>query len=56
MRLALYVGLAGFALRIEGVELEIEVMLGRFSGVDGATELLLGWLIHGHYPRDYLPD
>ena len=33
VRLALYVGLAGLALGVEGIELEIEVMLGRFSGV-----------------------
>jgi len=34
MLLALDVGLAGLALGIERVEFEIEIMLGRFAGVD----------------------
>ena len=38
MRLALDIGLAGLALGIERVELEIEIMLGRFAGVDRAAE------------------
>jgi hypothetical protein len=48
MGLALDVGLAG----IERVEREVEVMLGRFAGVDGAAEdLSLGGL-HGCAPSD----
>ena len=34
MRLALDIGLAGFALRIERVELEVEIMLARLAGID----------------------
>ena len=34
MRLALDIGLAGLALGVEGVELKVEVMLGRIPGVD----------------------
>ena len=37
MRLALDVGLAGLALGIERVEFEIEIVLGRFAGVDRAA-------------------
>ena len=37
MRLALDIGLAGLALGVERVELEVEVMLGRLAGVDGAA-------------------
>jgi hypothetical protein len=37
MGLALYLGLTGFSLRIQRVEHELEVMLGRFSGKDRAT-------------------
>src|ERR1700730_9064481 len=37
MRLALDIGLAGFPLGIERVEFEIEIMLGRFAGVDRAA-------------------
>src|SRR3984893_16004182 len=37
MRLALDIGLAGFALGVEGVEGEIEIMLGRFARVDRAA-------------------
>jgi hypothetical protein len=38
MRLALDIGLAGLALGIERVEFEIEIVLGRFAGVDRAAE------------------
>src|SRR5262249_47216790 len=34
MRLALDIGLAGLALGIERVELEVEIMLARFAGID----------------------
>jgi hypothetical protein len=34
MGLALDIGLAGFALGIEGVEGEIKIVLGGFAGVD----------------------
>ena len=37
MRLALDIGLAGFALGVEGVEGEIEIMLGRFARIDRAA-------------------
>ncbi len=37
MRLALDVSLAGFALRVERVEGEVEIMLGRFARVDRAA-------------------
>ena len=37
MGLALYIGLAGFPLRIERVELKIKVMLGGFAGIDRAA-------------------
>src|SRR4029077_12106754 len=37
MRLALDIGLAGLALGIERVEGEIEIVLGRFAGVDRAA-------------------
>jgi hypothetical protein len=45
--LALDVGLAGLALGIEGVELEVEIMLGGFAGVDRAAENLS----RGHHRR-----
>ena len=37
MGLALDIGLAGLALGIERVEGEVEIMLGRFAGVDRAA-------------------
>ena len=49
VRLALDVGLAGLALRVERVEGEVEVMLGRLAGVDGAA-LRLGALCLGRLP------
>src|SRR5215470_12890380 len=36
--LALDIGLAGFALGIERVEFEVEIMLGRFARVDRAAK------------------
>src|SRR3984893_8651827 len=54
--LALDIGLAGFALGVEGVEGKIEIMLGRFARIDGAMLRLwgdrfhtasLGWLAGG---------
>ena len=47
MGLALDIGLAGLPLGIERVELKIEIMLGRFAGVDRTAEQLLGLV----YPR-----
>ncbi len=44
--LALHIGLAGLALRIERVESEVEVMLGRFAGVDGAALRLRRGRLH----------
>src|SRR5450756_1962565 len=45
MGLALDVGLAGLALGIERVELEVEIMLGRLAGVDrAAKDLSFDWL------------
>ena len=46
MGLALDIGLAGLPLGIEGVELEVEIMLGRFAGVDRAAENLAFGLLH----------
>jgi hypothetical protein len=37
MRLALDIGLAGLVLGIERVEFEVEIVLGRFAGVDRAA-------------------
>src|SRR6202035_40699 len=47
MRLALDIGLAGFPLGIERVEFEIEVVLGRFAGVDRAALGLGNDRLHG---------
>src|SRR5580704_4492829 len=52
MRLTLDVGLAGFALGVQRVELQVKVMVGGFPGVDRAAEELLGGLIHGKAPCD----
>ena len=40
MGLALDVGLGGLALRVEGVEVLLQPMLGRDPGVDGAAQTL----------------
>src|ERR1700689_1820427 len=42
VRLALDVGLAGFALGVQRVELQVEVIIGGFPGVDRAAKKLLG--------------
>src|SRR5438067_9475058 len=47
MGLALDVGLAGFPLRVERVEFEVEVMLGRLAGIDRAAQHL-AFGRHGH--------
>jgi len=47
MRLALDIGLAGLALGIERVEFEIEIVLGRFAGVDRAALGLGNDGLHG---------
>src|SRR6202023_3975674 len=47
MRLALDIGLAGFPLGIERVEFEIEVVFGRFAGVDRAALGLGNDRLHG---------
>ena len=47
MRLALDIGLAGFALGIERVEFEVEIMLGRFAGVDRAALGFWNDRLHG---------
>jgi hypothetical protein len=55
--LARDIGLAGFALRIERVELLLEALLRRFAGVDGAAEFcarrgaVLARLSHWSSPR-----
>src|SRR3954451_7174478 len=50
--LALDGGLAGLSLGIEGVEGEIEVMLGGFAGVDrAALDLWRRAFLHGPAPR-----
>src|ERR1700734_3345703 len=49
MRLTFYVGLAGLALGIKRIELKIEIMIGRFSGVDSAAQQFFGRLIHGRH-------
>src|SRR2546423_13712967 len=47
MRLALDISLAGLALGIERVEFEIEIVLGRFAGVDRAALGLGSNRFHG---------
>src|SRR3984893_4096541 len=47
MRLALDIGLAGLPLGIERVEFEIEIVLGRFAGVDRAALGLGNDRLHG---------
>jgi hypothetical protein len=49
MGLALDIGLAGLALGVERIELEVEIMLGRFARVDGAAEQL-SWRVRCHPP------
>ena len=45
------IGLAGFALGVEGVEGEIEIMLGGFAGVDGAALGLWDRRLHAAPPH-----
>src|SRR5271157_3619426 len=47
MRLALDIGFTGFALGVERVEGQIEIMLGRFARVDRAALALWRDLFHG---------
>ena len=54
--LALYIGLTGLPLGIQGIELQVQVMLGGFAGIDGAADDLLGrhqdaFLAGPAYPR-----
>jgi len=37
MGLALYVGLTSLPLGVQGIEFQVQVMVGRFTGVDGAA-------------------
>jgi hypothetical protein len=45
--LALDVGLAGLTLGVERIELEVEVMVGRFPGIDRRAKALLNRRAHG---------
>jgi hypothetical protein len=49
VRLALDIGFTSLSLRVEGIELEVEIMFGRFAGVDRAAENFLGRL-RLHWP------
>ena len=51
MRLALDIGLAGFALRVERVEGEVEIVLGRFARVDRAALRFWDGLLHPRSPE-----
>src|SRR5271165_582858 len=55
VRLALDIGLTSLALGVEGIELEVQIMLGGFSRVDRAAEKLLARLIHGLNPSGCRP-
>src|SRR5258706_12265764 len=46
MRLTLYICLAGLALGIERIELEVEVMLRRFPGINRAARELFDRCVH----------
>ncbi len=46
--LTLDIGLAGLPLGVEGIEFEVEIMLGRLARVDGAAEL--SWRVRRHRP------
>jgi hypothetical protein len=49
--LALDIGLARLSLRVERIEFEVEIMFGRFAGVDRAAERFLGRLrLHWPFP------
>ena len=45
MCLALDIGLAGFALSVERIELEVKIVLGRFPGIHRAAEKLAHWFL-----------
>ena len=49
--LTLYICLAGLPLRVEGIELLIEPVLGRFAGIDGAAQRSLRLSRHGRRLR-----
>src|SRR5205807_10493952 len=53
MGLTLYVSLTGLPLGVQGIELQVQVMLGRFTGVDGAAGQLGGG-IHGRASPAFL--
>jgi hypothetical protein len=38
MRLALDIGLTGLPLGIQGVELQVQIVLGGYAGIDGAAD------------------
>ena len=38
MHLALYISLTGLSLGIQGIELQVQIVLGGFAGIDGATD------------------
>jgi len=46
VRLALYIGLAGFALGVERVEGKLEIVLGRFARIDGAAREVADGFVH----------
>src|SRR6516164_5019821 len=46
LRLALDIGLTGFALGVERGEGQIEIMFGRLAGVDGAAQQLAQRPVH----------
>src|SRR5271166_5262415 len=50
MRLALDISLASFALGVERVEGEIEIVLGRFARVDGAALRFWHYRLHPRSP------
>jgi hypothetical protein len=53
MGLTLYIGLAGLPLGIQGIEFQVQVMFGRFAGVDGAAGDL-GWGCQGRASPAFL--
>ena len=54
VRLAFDIGLASLALGVEGIELEVQIMLGGLSRVDCTPEKLFARLIHGLNPGSCL--
>src|SRR5216684_1600862 len=50
--LTLYIGVTGLALRVQGIEILLQALLGRFPGVDGAAKNLgPGWDRITHFGR-----